>query len=79
MGIRGFFPVVKPLECESNHSFPPITVVMNWWSYTSTIPHVFMTRCLMKHMDNFFFPFMFRQLSLLPFEIIILTHFVNSD
>jgi hypothetical protein len=31
----------------------------NWWSYTSTLPYVFLAWCLIKHRDNFTFTLLY--------------------
>jgi hypothetical protein len=49
-------PGVKWPGYETGHS-PPFSVELkNLWSYTFTLPYVFMARCLMKH-RNFTFTF----------------------
>jgi hypothetical protein len=40
---------------EADHSPPLNAEVKNAWSYTSTLPYVFMARCLVKHRDEFIF------------------------
>jgi hypothetical protein len=46
--------VQRPLR-EADHSSPPIEDVKNVCNYTSTPPHVFRFRCLIKHRDTFTF------------------------
>jgi hypothetical protein len=62
-------PIQPPIQCvpealslgikrpgrEADHSFPSTAEVKNAWSYTSTLPYVFMAWCLVKHRDNFTF------------------------
>jgi hypothetical protein len=48
-GYREFFPRVKQLWREADHSPPPSAEVKNVWSYTSTPSYVFMTWCLVKY------------------------------
>jgi hypothetical protein len=50
-------PIQSPNQCirekrperEDNYSLLTITEVKNAWSYTYTLPYVFMTQCLIKH------------------------------
>jgi hypothetical protein len=41
MDTVGFFPGVKWLECEADHSLPSNADVKSEWSYTSTPPSAF--------------------------------------
>jgi hypothetical protein len=41
---------------EANHSPPSSVIVKNTWSYTSTLPYVFMLWRFVKHTDNFTLP-----------------------
>jgi hypothetical protein len=45
MGIGGSFPEVKQTGREADHSPPSSAEVKKEWSYTSTLPYVFMTWC----------------------------------
>jgi hypothetical protein len=44
---------VERLGREADHLHPSTTGVKDRWSYTSTIPHVFVVCCLIKHGDAF--------------------------
>jgi hypothetical protein len=46
-------PGVKYPGHEADHSAPSNDDVKNEWSYTSTVPHVFMAWFLIKHRENF--------------------------
>jgi len=50
---------------EADHSPPSSVEVKNAWTYTSIPQYVFMARCLVKHRDNFTFPFIFMILFLI--------------
>jgi hypothetical protein len=41
----------------AEHSAPPSAEVKDEWRHASTLPHVFMAWCLVKHRDNFTFIF----------------------
>jgi hypothetical protein len=51
------FPGVKRPGREADHSPPSSAEVKNAWSYTSTLPFVFMAWYLVKNRDNFAFYF----------------------
>jgi len=53
MGTGGCFPGVKRPGREADHSPPSIAEVTNAWNYASTLEHVFMVWCLIKHRDKF--------------------------
>jgi hypothetical protein len=67
MGARGSFSGVKKLGHEADHSSPCSTKVKNAWSYTFSLPYIFMAWWLIKqgirlhrmelvkHRDNFTF------------------------
>jgi hypothetical protein len=40
---------------DANHSPPVNAEVKNEWSYTSSLPYVFMPWCIVKHRDSFTF------------------------
>jgi len=43
---------VKQLAYEADHSPPSSAKVMNVWSYTPTLPCIFLAWCLIKHRDT---------------------------
>jgi len=45
--------VIKQPGHEADYSPQFSAEIKNVWSYTSTIPYVFMAWCLVKHSDNF--------------------------
>jgi hypothetical protein len=51
MGTTNSFPGIKRPGCEANHSPPTSVEFKNAWSYTSTLPHVFMSWYLIKHRE----------------------------
>jgi hypothetical protein len=53
VGIEVSFPEEKAVGCEANHSPPPSVEAKNAWSYTSTVPYVFVAWYLVKYSDNF--------------------------
>jgi hypothetical protein len=48
VGSAGSFPGLKRPKRRAVRSTPSSTEVKNEWSYTSTPPHAFMTRCLIR-------------------------------
>jgi hypothetical protein len=48
MGTDGFSPGIKRPECEADKSFPSSADVKIVWSYTFTLPYVFLAWCLVK-------------------------------
>jgi len=47
---------VKRLGHDGDHLLPSSAEFENVWSYTSTLPYVFMAWSLVKHKDNFTSP-----------------------
>jgi hypothetical protein len=54
MVIGGSFPGVKRPGRAADNSPSSSAVFKNAWSYTSTLPYVFMAQCLTKYMDFMF-------------------------
>jgi hypothetical protein len=54
MGTGGFFPGVKRLGREADHSPPTSAEAKKIWIYTSIPPYSFMAYCLIKRRENFF-------------------------
>jgi hypothetical protein len=52
MGTGVSFLGVKRPGRDADHSPPSSAEVKNAWSYTSTIQHVFVAWCLVKHRDD---------------------------
>jgi hypothetical protein len=58
--VPGFLSLrVKRPGREADHSPPSSTEVKNAWNYTSTPQYAFMGWCLVKHRDNFTFPYLY--------------------
>jgi hypothetical protein len=49
MGTGGYFPEVKWLGLEADHSASSSAEVKNVWSYTSTLPYILMVWFLIKY------------------------------